>query len=539
MIKSPAVSVLILETGVYLLLLFTPLAFGGVEDWALGVFQILCALVFVAWALGEGNPFKMPGGSGGARSWKPDPRIRILWICIGLGILLVLAQLVPLPPGMIRILSPATAELYARTLPGYTEGEGFRNEELPAWLLASQMDGIPEEGRELALEGPPSLPLSEAPYAARFSASRTLSITPSLTWKSLTVLLCLAGVFAAVTGHFRTEKRLGRLLAATLASVALVSFLGMIQKLSWNGKLLWIREGNYKQSFGPFVNRNNFAALAVTVLPLALCLAFRALADHRRVRREAIPLMILNSFAAVLLAGGIFYSLSRGGMLAAVLAVAIVGVMLFYFGRHTTELVLLGILFLAAGAFVIWIGSEDVVERIETLSKGAETPSMALRFTVWETSLDLIQENWLVGTGLGTFRFAFMRYAPPGRHWWNIAHNDYIEILTGTGLLGGVIALTALVAYFTAVLRPGLFLGRSGRFAFTGMVAGLAALLVHSNVTPNLQVPAIGLLAVVLGGALLNHVRLQQARVGSTSTVGVDTPRPELRRKRGSRRPAP
>ena len=58
MINSPVVSGLIVEAGTYLLLLFTPLAFGGVEGWALGVFQILAAVVFVAWALGGGNPLR-------------------------------------------------------------------------------------------------------------------------------------------------------------------------------------------------------------------------------------------------------------------------------------------------------------------------------------------------------------------------------------------------------------------------------------------------------------------------------------------------
>ena len=51
-----------------------------------------------------------------------------------------------------------------------------------------------------------------------------------------------------------------------------------------------------------------------------------------------------------------------------------------------------------------------------------------------------------------------------------------------------------------------------------GLVAGILALLVHSNVTSNLQIPAIGLLVVVLGGALICHVRLQMQRVAETST---------------------
>jgi O-antigen ligase len=534
------VSGLIVEAGIYLLLLFTPMAFGGVEAWAIGVFQILSSIVFVAWAMGEGSPFRAPGA--------PEPeqaapatrhRTRVLWICIGLFVLLVVLQLTPLPPGAIEAISPATWRLYAETLPGYSEGRGFASEELPGWLLADQSVGIPEAGKALAGEGVPPLPLEEAPYAATLSAWRSLSLYPFLTRQSLTMLLCLAGIFAAVTGHFRTRERLSRLLAVSIGSVALVSFFGILQKLSWNGKLYWIREGDYGEVFGPFVNRNNFAGLAITVLPLALCLAFRSLGRLRRADREAMPLLILNSFAAVVIGGGIFFSLSRGGMLAAAGAVSIVGVLLFYFGRHTTELVFLTALFLIAGLFVVWIGSDRVVERIQTLSEGPGTPSLELRFTAWRGSLDLIGENWLVGTGFGTFRFAFMRYAPPGRNWWTTAHNEFIEVFTDTGLPGGLIALVGLGAFFRTVMRPGLFRRQSGRYAFVGMVAGIVALLVHSNVTSNLQIPANGLLLVVVGGALLCHVRIQERRVGSgaAGSIGLETPpgEPVVRSRRRKR----
>jgi hypothetical protein len=57
-------------------------------------------------------------------------------------------------------------------------------------------------------------------------------------------------------------------------------------------------------------------------------------------------------------------------------------------------------------------------------------------------------------------------------------------------------------------MRPWRFRGRSGRFAFVGLVVGIAALLVHSTVHANLQIPAIALFALVCAGGLLNHVRL-------------------------------
>jgi hypothetical protein len=352
-----------------------------------------------------------------------------------------------------------------------------------------------------------------------------------MTRERLTILLCLVGLFAAAAGHFRTREQLARLMGVAVASVTVVSILGIIQKLTWNGKLYWIREGDYQKIFGPFVNKNTYAGLAALVLPLAICLAFRALARYRAGDRNALPGVLLSSFAAIILCGGIFYSLSRGGMVAAALGAAVVSIFLLYYGRHGFELAFLAGLFLLAGIFLLWIGSEDVVERLETISEGPGAPSMEMRFTAWRESVRMIGKNWLLGTGLGTFRFAFMRYAPPGRAWWNNAANEFIEVFTDTGILGGLFALTGLAAFALMVMKPSHFHERSGRYTFAGLVAGIVALLFHSNITGDLHIPADALFAFILGAALLNHVRRHHA---SRPRVGAEPVRVRRRRRRRS-----
>lgn len=525
---------LLVEGGIYFLLLFTPLAFGGVEMWAIGVFQIAATLVFVAWAAGEGSPWAKSHATG---AWSSSGRMRrpyrMLWACIVLFVLIVLLQLTPLPPSAIRTLSPATWSLYTRSIPGYAEGEPFHSEDLPGWLLKSHQERIPAiRDGSLPVE-PPDLPIAEASFAMTAPPWRTLSVYPFLTWERLTILLGFIGVFAAAVGHFRTRRQLQRLMAVLVGSVVLISIFGIIQKLTWNGKLYWVREGNYHSIFGPFVNRNNYAGLAVTVLPLATCLAFAALAKVRRGDREATPPLMMYGFAAVVISGGVLYSLSRGGMLVAAFSMALIGAFLLYYGRHKIELGLLAGIFLLAGVFVVWIGSsEDVVERMQTMTEGPRTPSMDMRYTAWESSLALVAENWFLGTGFGTFRFAFMRYAPPGRAWWTTAHNEFIEVFTDTGLAGGLVALAGLGAFLVAVARPRRFLGRSGRFTFVGLISGIVAILVHSIVHSNLQMPGNGIYVVVLGGALLGYVRLY-GREEASATEPEGSPTPE-RQGRGA-----
>ena len=529
-----------MEAGICLLLLFTPLAFGGIEMWAVGVVQILAAIVFVAWAAGPDTPWsprtEPPPGASPPPAIPPARRLakRILWGCIGIFVLFVLFQLTPLPSGVLKIVAPATDRLYALTIPGYAEGREFRSAELTRWLVDNRRSEIPKAGLPSGMPALPDVPVSETALPASASPLRTVSVYPFMTRERLTTLLSLIAVFAVICGHFRSRRRLNRLLAMVLGSVFAVSLFGLFQKLTWNGKLFWVREGEYENIFGPFVNRNNFAAYAVAALPLAVCLAFHALGKVRKGRRDALSQLFFSSFAAIVICGGIFYSLSRGGMIAAALAIAIIGVLLFYYGRHKTELIFLAVLFVAAGGFLSWIGSEEVIDRLQTMSEGAKTPSLEQRYTAWRQASHLIADNWLTGTGLGTFRFAFLRYAPPGGSWWTTAHNEYIELVADTGLIGGTLALAGLGAFVFAGMRPGRFRRRSGRYVFTGLVAGIVALMVHANITADLQMPAIGLIVVVLGGALLNHVDLHEAagEAARDTTIGSGAHRRRRRRRK-------
>jgi O-antigen ligase len=502
--------VVLIEGGIYLLLLFAPLAFGGVELWAVGVIQILSGLVFVAWVSGLGSLSNLrkdrtENGPEGSR-----PAGLYLWIPIGLFVLLVGFQLTPLPASWIRILSPATHDLYQRTLPGYAEVRGFTSQELATWLVGHQGDRIPaaldpNRTLELLASSEPAREIGEVP-----PARRTLSIYPHGTRESLTLFLCFAGLFAAVVGHFRTMERLQRLLGVAVFSAFTVSLIGIVQKLTWNEKLYWVREGDYANLFGPFVNRNYYAAFADMVLPVALCMALGALREFRSGRTESLPRLLLSGFAAVVIAGGIFYSLSRGGMIATGLSILIVAALMVYLGRHRMELILLGVLLVVAAGFLVWIGPEQVVERVETFSEGTGAPTLAWRILGWERALSLIADHPLLGTGLGTFRYGFMRYAPPGKGWWLNVNNEYIELLCDTGLLGGLLFLLGMAAFGLRVARPHIFRGRSGRYAYTGLVAGMTAILLHSLVSSNIHIPSNGLMLVVLGGALLGLVSYQE-----------------------------
>ena len=505
----------LVEGGVYFRLFFTPLAFGGVEGWAEGIFQIVAGVVTAAWAWGRlAVPAQAPRGT------RLGPQV--FWIATALFIGLVLVQLIPMPPGWIGVLSPGVHDLYTRTLPGYAEAAPWRAEELPAWLLERKRDEIPGPDRGAGPTASLSPPAASFVYA-RPSQWRTLSIYPHQTRQRLIMLGCYLGLFASVLARFNTRQRVHRLLAVAAASAFTVSLFGIVQKLTYTGKLYWVRPVDAVTPFGPFVNRNSYAAFAGTMLPVAICLALLALRQRQSGRPDQLPRFVLWSFLSIVISGGIFLSLSRGGIFTLGLSVVLLAGLLLYFGRRTAEIGVLFLMLIGCGALLLWVGPEMVIERVGTLSEGGKIPSMASRIETWERSVQFFADHALLGTGLGTFRYGFMRYAPSAQGWWRTAHNEYLELMCDTGLIGGSLFLVGLLAYAYQVAKPGRFALRSGLYLYVGLVSGLGSLLVHSAVSSNLQVPANGMLITVAGAALLGLVRGYEPRAPARYPVAVAT----------------
>jgi hypothetical protein len=77
----------------------------------------------------------------------------------------------------------------------------------------------------------------------------------------------------------------------------------------------------------------------------------------------------------------------------------------------------------------------------------------------------------------------------PGLGWYREAHNDYVQLLVETGVIGLAVGLWAALAALAAARRdPWLF-------------AALAGVLMHSFVDFDLQIPAIPALFVCLAAA--------------------------------------
>lgn len=262
-----------------------------------------------------------------------------------------------------------------------------------------------------------------------------------------------------------------------------ISVFGILQHLTFNGKLYWVRELTYGGvPFGPYVNRNHFAGLMELLIPLALVPLVLG-----KVRRERLAVVGLF---AVMPISALFLSASRGGIVSFCVQFALLVYLLLRRRGLAKRLLAVSAVLLAALMIVTWLGVGRILQRFSTMQtlEVTEGKRAAMSRGAWHIFLD----HPFAGTGLGTLQIVY----PPYETLYdakivNHAHNDYLEALAETGALGGFCC-----AWFLGVLLLKSFsLFRQRDFSFpgalklSGMVA-CAGILVHALVDFNFHIPS-------------------------------------------------
>jgi len=204
-------------------------------------------------------------------------------------------------------------------------------------------------------------------------------------------------------------------------------------------------------------------------------------------------------------------SASRGGIISLAVQLAVLILLLLVRKVRGRNVMVGGIVVLCAAMMVSWIGVQQILNRFspQALEVSVEKRK-AMRDDTWRLFLD----HPVIGTGLGTFEMVF----PPYDSLYdgkvvNHAHNDYLEALAETGLIGGLCCALFLGVILANSMRALEELGSS--FAASLNISGLIAcvgILVHSLVDFNLHIPANALLFFV--SAHMATARLQPAIPG-------------------------
>lgn len=414
------------------LLIFTPIAFGTVDPWAIAILEITTILSFILLLVKilvkkETTPFK---------------GYLFLFILIPAFI-----QLIPISNKFIDVISPKTIELY---------NNFYMN------LNKNSIISI----------------INICFFAAKREIAKILSY--------VMIFIIVRTCF----GNYRKIKKFTNIIVFTGFTV---SFLSILQSIMGNGKLLWVRplaEGRFP--VGPYVNHNHFAGYVGMAAPLALGMQ---LISRRKEKK------LLYGFMFICMCITIILSLSRGGVLSLIGAICIMSILL-HFNKNTRNRLwsLLSVIMLIALG-VIWLGLDPLIDRFSAWHADSD-----VRMNIWKDTFGIIKDFPFLGTGLGTFQYIYPKYKTIKSFLlFDHAHNDYLEYLSEMGLIGGLLALFALVFCFIRIFKRVVSTGDKNIaiLLITG-VTGIISILFHSITDFNLHIPANALLFVVIIALTMN-----------------------------------
>ena len=303
----------------------------------------------------------------------------------------------------------------------------------------------------------------------------------------LQLLVAMILLLFVATQIFRTTDDWRLFVWFMMSFGFVVAIFGILQHLTFNGKLYWFREMRYGGiPFGPYVNRNHFAGFAELVIPVALIPL--VLGKVRRERWFAVGLLALFPL------GALFLSASRGGIISFAAELGVLA-LLVILRRAGGKHVLAGaVVLLLAFMLVSWLGTRQILKRFSSMQSLEVTSGKraSMRADAWR----IFRDHPWAGTGLGTLQMVFPAYETLyDAKVVNHAHNDYLEALAETGIAGAACCAWFLGALFFHSLRRLLLQDKSFSAALhlSGLVA-CSGFLVHSLVDFNLHIPGNALL---------------------------------------------
>jgi tetratricopeptide (TPR) repeat protein len=464
-----------------------PFLMGGRHALGQLILVALAVVTALAWAIRQTVSMRA--------AWRPS---WATWLIFG-GAALLLLQIAPLPPAVLKSLAPHQAAL------------------LPLWASGGS------SGPALGLW-------------------RTVSLAPADTRAALVLFLAYALLFLVAAERIRRIEDVERLLRWCAISAIAMALLGLAQLVAGNGKFLWVYTHPYSATYGAatgsFSNRNHFAHfLALGIGPLIWWLqatqrrtrARQSVAAGDRFNRaetlRTMPLVLLVlAVVAVSFAG--MMSLSRGGIAAFFLATA---VCVAVCGRNASIrkslIVGMGSAALLFGVSLAIFGNQQVSQRLEDLSSGSveQLDRGAGRRSIWAATARATTDYLPLGSGAGSFREVYPMYVDiPFLETVEYTHSEncYLQIALETGVAGLVLTLAG-VGLCAAWCIAGLGGCDSDRTkACVGAIAGsLAASAVHAMVDFVWYVPACTAMVVLLAACAMRARELDGERAITPTRV--------------------
>lgn len=218
-------------------------------------------------------------------------------------------------------------------------------------------------------------------------------------------------------------------------------FAGAEQFAAWDDPNYLLGQNRVYSIFG---NPNLFAAFLLMVIPINFFIF--VFSGCSGLIRWALGLMLtLNSMA-------LFLTGSRSGIFA--FSLLLICGLLFslwklFDKRSSIKIVLIALLTLLASILIVISVNPELITRVQTIFLGDQYSTNAYRMEVWQTSLELIKENCIIGIGIGNdvFRKVYALYMKPGFEALS-TYSVFLKVFVETGVIGASFFVLILLSAF-------------------------------------------------------------------------------------------
>ncbi|MBU1853005.1 MAG: O-antigen ligase family protein [Candidatus Omnitrophica bacterium] len=304
-------------------------------------------------------------------------------------------------------------------------------------------------------------------------------------------LFSLVAIFYIVVNFIRSRQEIKTLLNVVLTSATAIALFGILQYLGVLDRPWW---SSPEFLSATYVNHNHFAGLMELAIPVSIGMIL----SEKELGKKS-----LYVYSFLILCIALLLSMSRGGWFSLTLAMAFMSIAIFRKGKAKFALFIIILLLVAIGLFIFNTGYVNLL--FDRISSYKEL-DFSGRLDIWKGTIGLIKDNWLFGTGPGTFIYNFPRYRLAVlNRFINYAHSDYLQVFSEMGIFG----LASMVIIIGLIVRKGLNTYKIARTPFKiwlslSLSIAILSMAMHSIGDFNFYIPANAILFTIFSGIIFN-----------------------------------
>ena len=437
--------------GLLALIAWLPFPHASVEPWAYALFETVTFFLLSLWLLSFYSYTTK-------RTIKIIVDNKLALSLLASWLLYHLIQIIPLPSGLIEIISPSTKYIYDYTQQGNT------------------------------------------------ASFLTLSISPTSTLDSFLINSSYIALFFLTLVLVNTRKRLKQL-GWLVCSVGAIQSLYSLVNFYTDGQFSLLDplppwEGNsWSNSVrGTYSHYNHFAGLLILTIPIGLGLYFTNIKmQEKSLKSKSVIISTLDfmmsekpliALVCSIMLVALFQTGSRGGNGAILLSFIITSLILItYHGFKSKEIKRFVVILMLVFISTSWLGMGVLTERVNKYGS-AQSKRDVMRASTYE----LIGDFSIFGSGAGSFKDINPMYTDSkigGSPMWAHAHMDYLELLADQGIVGFITLGLALTIFGKTMLK-GMKNRRDplARGMLLASFMGTTAAYIHALIDHNFQITA-------------------------------------------------